>query len=106
MLTRDQILSRPPTIEQVPAPELGDGATLGVKLLSAAEFLRLSNVAKTKGDQAYACWLLACVCDAQGKAIFNPDDADAVGGLPFPLVNRLIEAAQRVNGTSEGAAKN
>lgn len=106
MLSREQILSRPPTIEQVPAPELGDGATLGVKLLSAAEFLRLSNAAKPQGEQAYACWLLACVCDEAGKPVFAADDIEAVTALPFPLVNRLIDAAQRVNGTSEAAAKN
>lgn len=106
MLTRTDILNRPPTIETVPAPELGEGATLGVKLLSAAEFMGMSSDPRSKGDKAYAAWLLACVCDQTGQPVFTADDFDALTSLPFTLVNRLIEVAQKVNGTTETAAKN
>jgi hypothetical protein len=106
MLTRNDILNRAPTIETVSAFELGEGATLGVKLLSAAEFMAMSSDPRSKGDKAYAAWLLACVCDEAGKPVFATDDFDALTSLPFTLVNRLIEVAQKINGTTETAAKN
>jgi hypothetical protein len=106
MMTKDQIFSRPPTIETVDATELAVGSTLGVKLLSAAEFLKLSAAAKANGDQAYALWIIACVCDESGTPLFSSDDIESVTALPFPLVNRLIDAAQRVNGTAKVAAGN
>lgn len=106
MLTRDQIKNRRPKIEAVPAPELGEGATIGVRLLSAAEFMALSAKAKEKPEIAYAHWIIACACDEQGSPIFTADELDDAAGLAFPLVNRFIDAAQRLNGTSTAAAGN
>lgn len=104
MLTKNDILNRPRTIEQVPAPELGDAATLGVRLLSAAEFLKLSGEAKAQPELGYAFWIIATVVDDNGTAMFTDADLEAVTALPFPLVDRLIDKAQKVNGTKKDAA--
>lgn len=108
MLTRDQILARTlswPT-EVVPCPELGAGATLRVKTLNARDFMDMSSRAKASPDLAYAHWIVATVVDDEGKAVFQPEDAATLANMPFSLIARLTEAAQRLNGTAEQAEKN
>lgn len=106
MLTREQLLNRRTKTATVPADELGDGETLNVRLLSAAQFMRLSNDAKLNPELGYAHWLVATVCDGDGKPLFGADDLDAAAGLPFPLVTRLIDAAQKLNGTATASGPN
>lgn len=105
MLTRENVLNRQPKFEVVAAPEIDPDATLNVKLLSAAEFMKLSNDGKSSPDLAYAHWIAATVCDTNGVPLFKPEDLSAVGNLPFPLVNRLIDAAYRINGVGDQAEK-
>ncbi|HEV2294094.1 MAG TPA: hypothetical protein VGR35_09560 [Tepidisphaeraceae bacterium] len=99
-LTREQILQRRKvTTEVVPAPELGDGATLNVRRLSAREFMELTEQAKTDSDNAYAYWIAATVVDDTGEGkVFTVDDAKGlVSELDITLVERLTDAAQRLN---------
>lgn len=98
--------SRPPT-EAVPVPELGGGATVLVRTLSAGEFLRLRQQVQEDPDRAYAHWLTSCCVNEDGSPLFTQADAEALAGADIRVVSRLIEAAQRVNvASAETAAKN
>jgi hypothetical protein len=107
-MTREQVLARRerPT-ETVPCPELGDGATLTVRRLSAKEFMALTERAKAQPDLAYAHWIVATVIDDQGNAMFSEADAAELAEQDITLVERLTDAAQRLNLAGKGqAAKN
>lgn len=98
-LNREQILARRVTAtEVVPAPELGDGATLTVRRLSAREFMVMTDKAKAEPELAYAHWIAATVVDDQSARVFTVDDAQGlVADLDITLVERLTDAAQRLN---------
>lgn len=111
MLTREQILNRyrdkKLVTETVPAPELGEGETLLVKKLKAAEVFEITARAKAQPDLMYAHWIVACVVDESGKPIFTAEDAAALGDEEFSLVERLMEVATRLTGANkEQAVKN
>jgi hypothetical protein len=107
MATRDQFLSRKLPTEQVPCPELGDGVTVTVTRLGARDYLALSERVKAEPQLAFVHWLVACVRDDSGAAMFTPEDAAALADSDFVVVDRLASAAIRLNGAAEGqAAKN
>src|SRR5437879_4891959 len=98
-LTREQILRpRKMPTEVVPCPELGDGATLIVRRLTGREFMDLSNKVKTQPDLAFAFWITATVVDESGNRVFTEDDdVAALAEQDGTLVQRLTEAAMRLN---------
>lgn len=109
MLTKAQILAaRPAAVESVDAPEFGEGATIGVRMLSAGELLRLSKTHKDGDaeDTAYAKWFIATACDESGKPLFDDADIEQINALPFTLVRRVVNAAMKLNGVAEDQAKN
>jgi hypothetical protein len=106
-LTREQILARRvAATEVVPAPELGDGATLTVRRLRAGDFLALSEKVKADPALAYAHWITACVVDEQGERMFTDDDAPALADLDITLIERLSDAAQRMNISKKASGPN
>ena len=110
MLTRDAIFAANdlPT-EVVPVPEWGgEGATLTVRRLTAAEFLALLAKVKADPDRAYAYWLVFTVVDDAGKRLFTEADAEALAGKSMQVIQRLFDAADRLNPTpkKDVAAKN
>ena len=107
-LTREQILApRKPVTEPVPCPELGDGASLTVRRLSARAFMALSAKVKADPDLAFAHWITATVIGDDGKPVLSESDAAALAEQDATLVQRLTEAAMRLNvNGKEHAAKN
>lgn len=107
-LTREHILApRKVVTEPVPCPELGAGAKLLVRRLSAREFMALSAKAKANPDQAYAFWIVATVVGEDGRPVFNEEDAAALAEQDATFVQRLTEAAMRLNvNAKEQAEKN
>lgn len=107
-LTRDQILTRrTPTSEQVPTPELGQGSSLTVRRLSAREFMALSAKVKADPDLAFAHWITATVIGDDGQPVFTPEDAAALAEQDATLIQRLTEAAMKLNvNAKEDAVKN
>jgi hypothetical protein len=110
MLTRDAIFAANdlPT-EVVPVPEWGgEGATLTVRRLTAAEFLTLLGKVKADPDRAYAYWLVFTVMDDAGNRMFTVDDAEKLVGKSMHVIERLYAAADRLNPTpkKDVAAKN
>jgi lipoprotein-anchoring transpeptidase ErfK/SrfK len=98
-LTKDQILAaRRTATETVPAPELGDDAALIVRRLSARDFMALTDKARAEPELAYAHWIAATVVDDAGRPVFDAADASGVvAELDITLVERLTDAAQRLN---------
>ena len=107
-LTREQILKpRKMPVEVVPCPELGEGQTLTVKRLTGRQFIELSNRIKGAGELAFAHWIVATVTTEDGLPMFTEADAAALADQDGTLVQRLAEAAMRLNVVSkDDAAKN
>jgi hypothetical protein len=107
-LTREQIL-KPRTMpsEVVPCPEIADGATLTVRRLTGKEFMAMSAKVKAEPDLAFAYWIMATVVNDDGAAVFNADDAVALGEQDATLIQRLSEVAMKLNVNGKGdPAKN
>lgn len=81
--------------ETVPIPEWG--VVLRVRGLSAADAAALTS--DNSGD-IYAQLLLSrCVCDEAGELVYpTPADAAELMAKSLPIVRRLLNAANRVNG--------
>ena len=106
MITRDQLLAqRTPKIEAVPAPELGDGATLGIRALSISEVNRLDKETKKNPEMGHVPMLTMCCCTDGGEPLFTAEDTAVIDALPISLVLRVIAAYRRING-GEDAEKN
>jgi hypothetical protein len=115
VLTRDEILGnkRPPKMEPVRIPHWGDGGVY-VKELSAGDVdafeAAMQEEAKKSKDGEYrpnvrGRVLALCLCDGEGKPIFKPEDADALGEFPKWQIDALIDAAFRLNRLSEAYEK-
>ena len=79
-------------------------ATVTVKGMTAGAAVDFYASA-TKGDGAVIdmqLWgpglLIACVCDADGKPVFEAADRDMIKPMPYAVITPLTEAAARVSG--------
>jgi hypothetical protein len=106
VLNRESILAaRKLPTETVDVPEWG--GTACVKTLTAAEFMALTAKTKADPERTYAHWIIATVVDEQGQPVFKPEDVAAIGEQPISAIERLADAAQRLNmGRKGDAAKN
>lgn len=100
-LTKSEILSKQWPAEEVELPEF-DGRKVRVKTLSAVEFIRLAELEKAHPNKGFALWWVATVCDEAGAPIFGEEDIDAIAGMPISAVNRVVDAAKRVNRIPDG----
>ena len=96
-LNRDQIVAQRWPSEEVLLPEFGEGSKVLVKTLSAAEFFQMAELEKAHVGRGYALWWITTVCDADGRAIFTIDDIEFLTTLPIGTLNKVVEAAKRVN---------
>lgn len=98
MLNREAIFQpRPRKTIDVPTPEWGDGTIVKIKRLTTGEFLAMSEMEKRHPSKGAALWLINCVVDDDGKAIFTEADVDAFTDQPISVVNRLVAEAQALN---------
>jgi hypothetical protein len=98
-LDRMTILShvRPLAREEVPIPEWG--GSVYVRVLTAFERDELEIVwDETKRRNFRARLAVATVCDEHGNDLFELTDIEAVGRQPAPALQRITEAALRLNG--------
>tara|TARA_Y100000593_G_scaffold46010_1_gene87475 strand:+ start:1349 stop:1732 length:384 start_codon:yes stop_codon:yes gene_type:complete len=104
-------------VVEVPIPEM-DGHVY-IKGMTVTERNRFERQFRTrKGDtidsrmqQLRQRIVIACVCDAEGSPILTDADIDALGKQRADIIERLVNAAQKVSGFSsedmdELAAKN
>jgi len=109
-LSRDAILSARanwPRVD-VPAPELGDGATVSVGTLSLGQAERIRNMQDELREtplQIYAQLAVESVKNADGSPAFIASDLAAVVELPFTLLERIALAALKLNGMGKDDVK-
>ena len=101
MLSKADILkSVDVSCEAVVVPEWG--VTLCVKVMSGTErdsfeASVIGDDHKVKADNLRAKLLVRCLCDEEGKRLFDDADATALGGKSAIVLDRLFTIAQRVN---------
>jgi hypothetical protein len=109
LLTRDQILDANdlPSID-VDVPEWGGK----VRVCTMSAFDRLAweqavfpDGQKVDSKQFVASLAARCIVDEEGKPLFTVDDLDALGGKSMAALNRVREAATKLNAVSPEAAK-
>lgn len=116
-LSREAFL-RPAKVHvvEVPVPELG--GSVFVKGMTAKDRSRFetqfqlssgkSNTRRMKEIRERL--VIACLCDEEGVLLLQDSDVDAVGSQPAAVIERIVEAAQKVCGMSnddvEDLAKN
>ena len=103
----------------VDAPELGKDVQVLIAVLSGAEAeeyeeLVQNRMANGKLEQSKGLrvqLLKRCLVNEDGTRMFGPtDDASFIAKMPFPVLDRLFDAAMEFNGftkkTDEELAKN
>ena len=116
-LSRESILAAQDLqSEDVLVPEWGEGATLKLRGISAADFERFQaglaafreNPAKLSNIRCR--FLVYCLVDGEGKLLFTEEDAAELGRKSPGVIARLYDKAQALSGLGptvvEDAAKN
>ena len=107
-LTKDQMLAmddRP--IESVDVPEWGDSVFLKVMSGTERDAFEASNLRRTGKTfepnlaNVRAKLLVRCICSEDGQRLFADTDAGALGQKSAAALDRLYEAAARMNGITD-----
>lgn len=102
--TRDELRAalltpRAPTVEAVYVPELDK--TYGVRVMTGIERdayeVEIMDLKDKRLENMRARLVVRCACDAQGKLLFDPKEATPVGMQDWIALDRLAQAAQRLN---------
>ncbi|WP_119728335.1 hypothetical protein [Thermomonospora amylolytica] len=108
LLTKDQILAADDlTTEDVEVPEWG--GTVRVRTLTGAERDRFEeSMAQTRGKSVKtnlanlrARLVALCVVDEDGKRLFSDSEAAALGRKSAAALDRVFEAARKLNRMTE-----
>ncbi len=102
---------------EVSVPELGgsvyvQGMTVTQRNKFERQFrTRSGQTSDRKMQEIRQRMLIACVCDQDGTPLFTEADIDAIGNQRADIIERLVEAAQKICGMSSDdvddlAAKN
>lgn len=84
--------------EEVPVPELGEGVTVFVRVMTLAEVARVRKVLNgdaNNGLAAYGLMVSIAACEEGGAPLW-PTAAEAEA-LPYPAVERIVAAVSRAN---------
>jgi hypothetical protein len=107
-LTRkDQILGKTDhLVVEVAVPELGNGARLRIRMLSAAErdAFEAEQIKRRREGREYenlrARFAVLVIVDEHGERVFSDDDALAVGQQGAAWVDRVFTVGSRHNALS------
>jgi hypothetical protein len=99
-----------PAFEDVPAPELGAGKTVRVRVMSAlakdrweaSNFVVEADKVRANFEWSRARLLVASCCGEDFAPLFTLEDVTLLNDTRSDLVDRLYEAAERLNGINEG----
>ncbi|OJW11213.1 MAG: hypothetical protein BGO49_11140 [Planctomycetales bacterium 71-10] len=102
LLSREDFLSAPPTIEKVEVPALGGHCF--IRGMTAGDRDRF-EAAHVDADQAdYRARIAAfSICDEAGVLLFKPDDVAALAEQFGAALEPIALAANRLNKPTEGA---
>lgn len=120
LLNREQFFAAPKGIvmEDVAVPELGEGAGVRIRSLTAASrgmfikrSLELREKSKSGADADIEKMIVAMsAVDEEDKQIFTEADVQALGEYSAAVITRLAEVAMRLSGMTgqaqEQASKN
>lgn len=96
MLTKDQILNASDLeVSEVQVPEWG--GSVYVRVLSIDDARDLQQTLTANGDDPIELFILV-TCDENGTLLFTRDEAQALRKRSFKAINRIIAAANKVNG--------
>ena len=95
-LSKSDIVAKQWPVEDVELPEF-EGKKVRVKTLSASEFLALAELERKYPNRGYALWWVSCVCGPDGTPLFDETDIEFITTLPISAVNKVVDAAKRVN---------
>lgn len=106
LLTRDDILASPLSlpVERVPVPEWQPDGEVLVKTMTGAERDAFEQEVVAAGDRLdnIRARIAAHTCvDEQGKRLFSPDDIQALGRTSCVALDRVFDAARRLNKLSK-----
>jgi hypothetical protein len=95
--------------ELVPVPEFGDpDGAIYIRVMTGAE-RDAYEVGSSRDPEVTqnmrAKLIVRCACDESGALLFLPGDADALGAKNAVALDRLAQAADRINVLSERAVK-
>jgi hypothetical protein len=116
-LNREQILRASDltrNMARVEVPEWADpedpDPTVCIRVMSGAERARFEEGMKVAPSAIFSRLVAATACDEAGKLLFAEDDIPALNDRSFPALNRVFEAALKLNSIGpaevEGEAKN
>lgn len=105
MLSRDQILQAADNgATAVDVPEWG--GSVYVRIMSGRErdaFEAQMIASKDRSMENFRAKMAAvCVCDDQGKRIFSDQDVEALGAKSSTALQRIFDAALRINRMAPG----
>lgn len=99
-----------PRTTKVSIEELG--GDVFVRSLTEGEFDRLARIEqdseagqKEVANSSRVLMVRFGVCDETGKNLFADEDFDLIRGIPFQVVNQLIEAVRQATGLKKGAVE-
>lgn len=106
-LTRDQILSAPDaaaSMESVDVPEWG--GTVCVRVMTGTERGRFEEANRLARRETIRARLAAAtLCDEEGQLLFTDDDLHALGQRSSVALDRVFNAALRLNAIGPGAVE-
>lgn len=108
-LTREAILAAEDRSETeiVPVPEWGGEVVVGVIGGDERDRFDLYREKRKQGDAGIRALLVAMACrNDDGKPLFTPEDVATLGAKSSRALDRVFEAALRVNRIGADAAEN
>lgn len=112
LLSKDALVSAAVTLptERVYVPELGDGAFVIVRGLTATQrdaYEKATWVQRGRKrvlvDNVRAKLIVKCLVDEDGNLQYTDADAPAIGKLRADVLERVFDACRRTSGMSEEA---
>lgn len=110
LMNRARLRRRSPlAVKRVPMPEWGEGVFLYARMLPAASYTTIRDLAEkskagTLPEEEYlARMCILGACDAKGAAVFEDSDVEHILLRPLKALGRWVEVFADLNGLGEDA---
>lgn len=104
-LTRAEILEAVTAssgeVSEIDVPEWGGKVYAGRISIGEAERIGLFDPNTARGAGTMLALIVACLTDADGKRLLEPEDAELLASADFQLTIRLFKAIADANGLNE-----
>lgn len=113
VLTKEQIVMVDDVVvSDVPVPEWGQDVVVRLRVMTGAQrdeyehsvMTMMKDGKLTDGRGLKVRLIASCIVDANGQRLFTtPEDISVLNGKSAPILERLFEKAQSLNGIGEAA---